>query len=78
MHALNFTVKISHIPISNLELDPFRWDLSLLQRCQDGVVRGDDRSSDFKVKVLHREHARTIYGIASANGNDVVTVGQDR
>ena len=52
-----------------------RWDLSKLMKCQDEIFRGDDRSES--VKVVHREHGRSMYSIVPVPGG-VVSSGQDR
>ena len=55
---------------------PPRWDLSKLMKCQDEIFRGDDRNES--VKVLHREHGRSMYSIVPVPGGGVVSSGQDR
>ena len=52
-----------------------RWDLSKLMKCQDEIFRGDDRSES--VKVVHREHGRSMYSIVLVPGG-FISSGQDR
>ena len=54
---------------------PLRWDLRKLMKCQDEIFRGDDRSES--VKVVHREHGRSMYSIVPVPGG-VLSSGQDR
>ena len=45
-------------------------------KCQDGLFRGDDRNES--VKVVHREHGRSMYSIVPISGDAVISSGQDR
>ena len=46
-------------------------------KCQDGLFRGDDRSES-GVKVVHREHGRSMYSIVPISDEVVISSGQDR
>ena len=45
-------------------------------KCQDGLFRGDDRNES--VKVVHREHGRSMYSIVPISDDTVISSGQDR